>query len=351
MAYTYDDFKNAATNAGMLNRFSKHDLDTATRSPEYGLSLLGLFQDEAKADTAEKRLLATEAANQLRKNYGVYATGDRKNGYAYAGSYGSKINGLLDNIDNYGSFDYKNQDAYQQLLDSVANPQKFEYDPATDPVFGAYKKAYLREGDRASANVLAQAAASNGGRASSYALNAAQQAGNYYAAQLSDQIPALKQQAYNQYLDEFNRKMSSLGALEADRNFDYENWMTEYNRLQNSLGNYQTQDEIDYQRYLDGVAREQQIYNDALNMYQLLGYATPEIAEILGIDPSEPEKKYYWYPYDDGNGGDQDGSSGDEDDADTDGTGGDGTKIKKEPFGYLRSPIKGLLQPHLNRKS
>lgn len=88
MAYTYDDFKNAATSAGMMNRFSKHDLDTATRSPEYGLSLLGLFQDEAKADTAEKRLLATEAANQLRKNYGVYATGDRKNGYAYAGSYG-----------------------------------------------------------------------------------------------------------------------------------------------------------------------------------------------------------------------------------------------------------------------
>ena len=294
MAYTYDDFVAAANNAGIMNQFSERDLTVARSNPEYGMSMLGLLQDISGATTEEQRLLATEAANQMRKNYGVYNTGSAAADYNYASSYGSTIDDLLGQINNYGSFSYDGQDSYQALLDSIVNQQPFSYDLQSDPSWGSYKKAYMREGDRASANALAQASAASGGRASSYAMTAAQQAGNYYAGQLADIIPTLEQNAYARYLSDFSNRLSSLGAIENDRAFDYQNWMNEYNMLQNSLGNYQGQDATDYQRYLDAyeqqyraeqdrIAQEQQAYENALASYQALGYATPEVAAILGI--------------------------------------------------------------------
>ena len=244
MAYTYNDFLSAANQAGMTNRFSQNDLLTAQKNPEYGISMLGLLQDIDRAGTDEQRLLATEAANQMRKNYGVYNTGDRAGDYGYASSYGSAIGDLMGKINNYGSF---------------------EYDPQKDGIYSAYKKQYLREGERAGANAMAQAAAASGGVPSSYAVTAGQQAGNYYAGQLADMVPTLEQNAYQRYLKDF--------AL-----------------LQDKLGTYQQQDATDYQRYLDAYNKqlqtEQTEYDRAMTLYKLLGYATPEVAEILGIPAS-----------------------------------------------------------------
>ena len=271
MDYTYDDFVAAANNAGIMNKFSERDLTVARRNPEYGMSMLGLLKDISGATTEEQRLLATEAANQMRKNYGVYSTGSTAADHNYASRYGSTIDDLLGQINGYGPFSYDGQNSYQQLLDSIVNQQPFSYDLQSDPSWGSYKKAYMREGDRASANALAQASAASGGRASSYAMTAAQQAGNYYAGQLADIIPTLEQNAYARYLSDFSNRLSSLGAIENDRAFDYQNWMNEYNMLQNSLGNYQGQDATEYQRYLDAyeqqyraeqdrIAQEQQAY-------------------------------------------------------------------------------------------
>ncbi len=254
MSYTYDDFVSAADAAGLKNKFSAQDLQTAKRNPEFGISLLSLMKDNAGAKTTEQQLLATEAANQLRKNYGIYHTGTPGVDSAYAGSYGSRINDLMGQIHDYGSFDYDSQEAYQKLLDSVAKQQPFQYDLEKDPSWGSYKKAYLREGDRAGANALAQASAASGGRPSSFALQAAQQAQNYYAGQLSDMVPTLEQNAYSRYLSDFNNKLNGLNALSTDRAFDYNQWMDRYNMLQNSLGNLQGQDDRDYQRYLDALS-------------------------------------------------------------------------------------------------
>lgn len=371
MAYTYNDFLNAANGSGVMDRFSREDLTVAQKNPEYGLSMVSLMKDLAGATTAEQRLLATEAANQLRKNYGVYNAGG-----GYAGSHGSAIGNLqgqlqnygsfnyanqgqlqqaqdkvnnfgsfnyanqeqLDNLQgqlqNYGSFNYGNETIYQQLLNAVANQQHFSYDQAKDPSYSALKKTYLREGERAGANALAQAAAASGGQVSSYAAQAAQQANNYYAGQLADIIPTLEQNAYQRYLSDFERKLSGLGAVQSDRaqaqqqwqagydlllnnlanlqndrSFSYqdyltqyeqamnalsnlqndraqaqEDWLNGYNILQNNLQNLQQQDATDYQRYLQKAEQAQQKYENALALYNLLGYATPEVADILGLN-------------------------------------------------------------------
>lgn len=315
MAYTYEDFVAAANNAGVMKHFTNGDLTVARKNPEYGMSVAGLLKDISAANTEEQRLLARESINQMRKNYGVSDAGTGTVP-GYTPAYGTTIDDLMHQINGYGSFNYDSQNSYQALLDSIVNQQPFSYDLQSDPSWGAYKKAYMREGDRASANALAQAAAASGGRASSYAMTAAQQAGNYYAGQLSDVIPTLEQNAYDRYLGDFNRKLSSLGALESDRDFDYQKWMNEYNMLQNSLGNYQGQDETDYQRYLNALELQRQAeqdqatqkqleYENALALYQLLGYATPEVAAILGIEAGSGGKDTGSNPY---AGGDEPGS-------------------------------------------
>jgi hypothetical protein len=84
MAYTYDNFVSAATNAGLLPSFSSADLATAQKYPEFGISLLSLKQDYANAQTAEAKTLAHSAAEALRESYGNY-TGDQGNDSISAG--------------------------------------------------------------------------------------------------------------------------------------------------------------------------------------------------------------------------------------------------------------------------
>lgn len=386
MGYTYDEFVNSATKAGMLDRFSQEDLTAAQKNPEYGLSMLSLMQDASGAKTTEQRILATEAANQLRKNYGVYS-----NGGTYAGSYGTKIDGLMDQVNNYGSFQYGqqgqldktmdqvnnygsfkysqqdaldqamdqvnnygafqygNENAYQKLLDEILNREEYSYDYTQDPTYSAYRKAYLREGERAGANALAQAAAASGGRASSYALTAAQQAQNYYAGQLADIIPTLEQQAYSRYQTDYSNLLNDLGVLQTDRAqakddwqsqytmlqntlanlqndrameqsdwqsqyelllnalsnlqndraFDYQSYLDQYSQLQQALGNFQNQDATDYERYLAQQQlqqeQEQTAYERALDQYQILGYITPEMSAILGIPATEKTEETTTY--------------------------------------------------------
>ncbi len=108
---------------------------------------------------------------------------------------------------------------------------RFSYDPATDPVWQAYRKQYRREGQRASEDVLGRASAMTGGVPSSYALSAAAQAENNYAAQLSDRFPEIYQSAYSRYLQEYERLLSLADA--------YERYAGEENEWQRALRRYE----------------------------------------------------------------------------------------------------------------
>ena len=279
-SYTYDDFISAANQAGLLQEFSQADLDTAQRYPEFGMSILGLKQDIHKATTPEAKLLANEAANQLRSSYGGYTGGPKGADYVSVGKIPNQIDSVLDRINSFGSFDfgqeaptYTNQYAEQQraLLDAILNREDFSWSKDTDPLYGQYRKSYLREGDRATADALGQAAAASGGRPSTAAVTAATQAGDYYAAQLNDIIPTLYQQAYDQYLNEYNMSLQDLNAVNnqeqldyakylddltqfnTDRNFAFNEYLSDFDILQSQLAALQGQDESDYGRWMDKV--------------------------------------------------------------------------------------------------
>ena len=283
MAYTYDDFVNAANQSGLMGQFSQDDLNLAQKYPEFGLSVLSLKKDYNNATTAEQRLLANQAANELRKSYGNYSGGADGGSFRLESKLNRRADDLLDQLGSFGSFSYDEAPTYENtfaqqqkdLLDRILNREDFAWSKETDPQWSSYKKSYLREGDRATANALAQASAASGGRPSSYAANAATQAGDYYATKLNDVIPTLYQQAYERYLDEYNMKLKDLNAVNqqeqldyakyldrlgqfnTDRGFAYQNYADDYDRLRSQLADVQGQDQIDYARYLDEVSRQQ----------------------------------------------------------------------------------------------
>lgn len=283
MAYTYDDFVKAANQSGLMGQFSQDDLNLAQKYPEFGLSVLSLKKDYNNAATAEQRLLANQAANELRKSYGNYSGGADGGSFRLESKLNRRSDDLLDQLGSFGSFSYDEAPTYENtfaqqqkdLLDRILNREDFSWSKETDPQWSSYKKSYLREGDRATANALAQASAASGGRPSSYAVNAATQAGDYYATKLNDVIPTLYQQAYERYLDEYNMKLKDLntvnqqeqldyakyldrlGQFNTDRGFAYQNYADDYDRLRSQLADVQGQDQIDYARYLDEASRRQ----------------------------------------------------------------------------------------------
>lgn len=306
MAYTYDDFEKAR--AGSDVHFSQYDLDLAKQHPEFGMSVLDLKKQYAAAQTPEQRALINAQANELRKNYGNYSGGADGSSYISTGKYAPKIDETLDKIGSFKPFEYGSAPSYenrfqqkqQELLDAALNRDPFSWSKETDPQYSSYKKTYLREGERATADALAKASAASGGRPSSFAVNAATQAGDYYATKLSDVIPTLYQQAYERYLKDYQMKLSDLNAVNqqeqldyakyldrlnqfnTDRTFDYNNYLGEYGRLQDYLGGLQGQDQTTYNRYLDVLDREREKQQAA----QELSRAQIDAMLQAGVSPS-----------------------------------------------------------------
>lgn len=299
MAYTYDDFLTRLNQSGLQGQFSQADMDTALLYPEFGMSMISAKQNYANAQTQEGRDMANALAEQLRSSYGNYVGGGDGSAYLsqgrkpsdYQSKYGSAIDDAINSLNNYGDFSYGPAPVYQSrydekmqgLLNEMLNRQPHLYNLETDPVWQNYKKQYTREGQRATADTLAQVATMTGGMPSSYAVNAAQQAGDYYMSQMTDMIPQLYQQSYERYLNEYNMKQNDLAAVQSmeqmdygkyqdqlqqyntDRNLAYNLWQDEYNMLANNIGVMQGQDATEYDRFLtdlDWNAQQQAIYRE-----------------------------------------------------------------------------------------
>lgn len=295
--FTYDQFQNAAQSSGLLGQFSQADLDLAQKYPDVGMSILTEKKNYANATTDEQRALANQAAESLRASYGNYTGGTAGDGFTltplspgsfsygeaptYSGSYDGAVSGLWDKQLNYGSFSYGDAPVYnnrydstiQDLIQGILDREDFSYDPATDQLYQNYRKQYTREGKRATEDALGAASAASGGLPSSYASTAAGQAGNYYAAQMTDKIPELYQLAYNKYLNDYNMQLSDLGVVQGaeqsdydkylndlsqyntDRNFSYNAWMDQYNMLNNNLQTALGMSDSEYNRYLNELSQ------------------------------------------------------------------------------------------------
>lgn len=253
---TYDQFLQAAQKEGLLEKFGAADLQAAQSDPDFGMSLLGAKVGYRDAKDQAERDKWHQTAEEQRRLLG-YTTDP-------SGSYAIDIPGE------------KTNQQINRLISAMENKQ-FSYDPYTDPVYQSYRKNYLREGERAMKDTLADASAMTGGRASSYAISAAAQANNNYAAKAADIIPQLFNQAYQRYMDEFTRQGQVVGMLQTQQQNMWDQAQAAYqvgdtSRLQN-LGVDTSND----------PAAKQQAWNEAITAYQ---YGDDSKLRALGIDPT-----------------------------------------------------------------
>lgn len=192
----------------------------------------------------------------------------------------------------------KYQKQIDDLLGSIASRDPFSYDPEKDPLFQQFRTNYTMEGQRAMQDTLGQIAARTGGLASSYAGSAAQQANNYYMAQLSNKIPELQQLAYSMYRDDGNDRKANLELLMALQQRDYA-------RYQDLLGQYNADRQWNYQTGRDQIAddrynkewdysvgrdriaddryNQELAYQQAMDRWQLTGRVSAADAAVLGV--------------------------------------------------------------------
>lgn len=333
--YTYDQFRQNAQNSGLLGEFSQADLQMAQRNPDFGMSILKYKQDYHNATTDEARALSNQNAENLRSSWGSYTGGGDGGSFTmdlmspghfqygsaptYENPYAGDIAELWQKQQDYGDFTYdpyesRYDETIQDLIAGILERPDFSYDPATDPLYQNYRKQYTREGQRATEDALGAAAAASGGIPSSYASTAAGQAGNYYAAQLTDKIPELYELAYNKYLNDYNMQLSDLGVVQGqdqtdydrylnDRSLDYNVWLNGYNQLNNdlqtalglqdagfnqylaALDQYNTDRNFSYGQFLDEINDQQNERAQALQNAVLAGeYGDYSFLNNMGIN-------------------------------------------------------------------
>ena len=177
-----------------------------------------------------------------------------------------------------------------KLIDEILNREDFSYDAMNDPLYQQYKEAYLREGDRAMRNTLAEVASGAGGM-NTYAVTAAQQANNNYVAQLNDKIPELYQLAYQMYLGEKESKMQDLGILQ-----DMD--ATQYARYRDTMNDYYNDKTFAYGAYNDAIQQGNwQTQFDYNSKWNNLNYNTDQYWKNKEFNYNDYWKNKEWDAY------------------------------------------------------
>ena len=213
--YTYDDFERMVQEYGFTpDQISDADRQLARNNADAGVALLGYKNDWLNADNDSAKAMAHAAAEDIRARYGNYTGG------ANGGSFTPT-----------GTAEYEDpwETAVQAQIRSLEN-RKFSWSPETDPTLKYYEDAYRREGERAMKDTLGAVAATTGGIPSSYATAAAAQQRNYYAQQLTDKYPELYQQAYENFLAEYDRDYQMLDAYSKLSDTEYSRWFDQQER-------------------------------------------------------------------------------------------------------------------------
>lgn len=278
-----------------------------------------VLDDELDYSNAIKEAEAAgdyEYAGALERSRNAKIDGE---GLSYAKTYKySNPDGSMKSLGGSSSGGYSSQygGTIGNMLSKIMNREEFDYDYTKDDSYKALEEVYKANGKYAMQDTLGDAAALTGGRASSAAVSASQQAYNRYMQQLAENIPALEQAAYARYRDEGNELYNQMNLLQGlddrdysryidDRNYNYqlerdaisdERYETEWNyklgRDAISDQRYETEwnyklgrDAISDERYIDEIKynRTQDAKNEAFEVAAMTG----DYSKLLECDYSQ----------------------------------------------------------------
>lgn len=285
------------------------------RAPD---SLQGQVQQNIQAGAT-----AGSSASAFADNMNNYA-GQIKN---YSDPYAQQIAAQNSRVQNYGEFSYKPfDDKYAADIarqnQRIQDYEKFSYEPysydqRSDIRAANVKQTGTREIRRAVEDTLGNYAASTGGQASTAAVSAASQAGDYYAAQLTDQLNDVEKEAYdrynnergfayNQWGDQFNMEMNKLNTLQnlsntdyarwsADRDFAYNQWANQFNVELTKLQSLQSLSNDDFDRFLSQLSTAAELEGTAFQANFEMAtmaaqYGDYSLLNRMGVDTTAYQK-------------------------------------------------------------
>ena len=176
-------------------------------------------------------------------------------------------------------------DAYREMK----NYSEWNYDPAADPAYEAYRKMYEREGMRAYRDAAAKLASRNMGNMTSAAQTLANSQLSYYMSMLADRIPELQKNSYERYKNGFDMKQQNYENLREQADAD---WERAVKVNETAKSDYEKSRENERERTLDGQNDSEKAYKNAWDNAEKRGYFTPEEAGLLGI-PVKENGEYY----------------------------------------------------------
>jgi uncharacterized membrane protein YgcG len=155
----------------------------------------------------------------------------------------------------------KYQTTLDTLLDQILNREKFSYDLNADALYNQYKDQYVKQGNLAMQDTMANAAALTGGYGNSYASTAGNQAYQTYLGQLNNKVPELYNSAYGRYKDEGTELYNKMGLVQ-----DLDS--TDYGRYRDNVSDYYADLEYYYRKHGDMSAAEYNKYRDNIGDWQ-----------------------------------------------------------------------------------
>lgn len=225
-----------------------NDADLPTEAKNSITMWQKIYTDAMASGNTAMANAAHEAAEAIRKEYG-YSGGADGSDYIRTSNTvtPNEISAWNENYnaDNARPDEPKRDPRIDRLLNEILTRDDFSYDAESDPLYQQYAEMYRREGDRAMRETMANAAASAGGM-NSYAMTAANQAGQYYASQINDKIPELYQLAYQMFLNDKESMVQDLGILQGMDE-------SQYNRYRNTINDWYNDKSFAYGVYQDAV--------------------------------------------------------------------------------------------------
>lgn len=241
MAKTFDELMEMYGH----NKIGNADLALGRDNPGALEQILQERQNWANATTQAERDAAHNKAENIRKAYGQYSGGSKGMDGQYSPTYvkpspaaqNDNVTALYEKYNNlYGkqnapTWTPQYQEQISQILGDITNRDPFEYKMTEDPLYQQYRDQYIREGQRAMKDTMAQTAMMSGGYANTAGAIAAQQGYDNYLAQLNDRVPQLEQQAYGKYIDNIANMYNQLGAYQSEENRLYGQYLDAMNQF------------------------------------------------------------------------------------------------------------------------
>lgn len=240
MAKTFDELMEMYGH----NKIGEADLALGRDNPGALEQILQERQNWANATTQAERDAAHNKAENIRKAYGQYSGGAKGMDGQYSPTYvkpspaaqNDNVTALYEKYNNlYGkqnapTWTPQYQEQINELLGNITNRDAFSYNMNEDPLYQQYRDQYIREGQRAMKDTMAQTAMMSGGYANTAGAIAAQQGYDNYLAQLNDRVPQLEQQAYGKYVDNLADMYNQLGAYQSEENRLYGQYLDAMNQ-------------------------------------------------------------------------------------------------------------------------